>query len=126
MRNIAEIQREITEIQSKVQNYKIELIDIEDAIGYIIREKEAIESESLNNVRMYDMTQGNDWRGNLEKEAEHFQGAIIDSLTVAQEECTQLVHDMHSIEQTIQKRIEESLEKISLLEAEMYIDELCS
>ena len=77
MRNIAEIQREITEIQSKVQNYKIELIDIEDAIGYIIREKEAIESESLNNVRMYDMTQGNDWRGNLEKEAEHFQGAII-------------------------------------------------
>lgn len=118
MSNMADISNEIAELSSQVLKLKEELIDIETAIDYILKETDLIETESISKMQGYDMTQGSEWLGNLERDAEQYRGMLIDSVAIAQNQSGQLICDMRNVTKVIKNKIEESLRRISILEAE--------
>lgn len=116
--------QEITETKNKIDEYRNDQIEIENAIDYISQKKNDIDTNVQEYLRSYDMTQGEEWEGELETKAEQYQFDVHSAVSICQSDTMQAIEDLRDIISHIDELIKEAVNKITILEEELELVEI--
>ncbi|AOZ97286.1 MAG: DUF5082 domain-containing protein [Butyrivibrio sp.] len=112
---------EINELKQMIAHYEEYIAELEEAYAYIEERYHVIEEKVYNADTAYDMTNGDEWRGFLEKEAEELRNAMTSYTSDSQEETQHFLAEILVMIENIRELIKECQEKLACMEAELCI-----
>ncbi|SDA38542.1 protein of unknown function [Butyrivibrio sp. INlla18] len=109
---------EIQALYEQINEYRRDIEELEEE-RFCIRQQYTTIDEVNKSVIHYDMTYGDDWKGNLETEAEEYREEIYYTTDTALNEMLELIDDINRIIEAINELIEKCYAEIEELEAEL-------
>lgn len=96
--------------------------DIAIAVEFLTHKKAKIDEDVRKYLLTYDMSQGDEWQGELENKAEGYQSDIYNAVSLSQRDTLQSIDDLRYIMGQINERISEALNQVTMLEDELRIE----
>ncbi len=122
MRKSIDILSEIAENKNRISEYRKDLDDIAIAVEFLTHKKDKIDEDVRKYLLTYDMSQGDEWQGELENKAEGYQSDIYNAVSLSQRDTLQSIDDLRYIMGQINERISEALNQVTMLEDELRIE----
>lgn len=122
MRKSIDILSEIAENKNRISEYRKDLDDIAIAVEFLTHKKDKIDEDVRKYLLTYDMSQGDEWHGELENKAEGYQADIYNAVSLSQRDTLQSIDDLRYIMGQINERISEALNQVTMLEDELRIE----
>ncbi|SFU89276.1 YwqH-like family protein [Butyrivibrio sp. INlla21] len=115
MSSIGEMEREIHELEEKIEKYNDIIKILKEKRGEIQNERGIIINDAYTPEKAYDMTRSSTWRGKREEDAKDHQDKIKEKTKKGITATGQLLDDIETAIQNLLDKIEACKRRISYL-----------
>ncbi|WP_147367859.1 YwqH-like family protein, partial [Butyrivibrio sp. XB500-5] len=113
--SIGEMEREIHELEEKIEKYNDIIKILEEKRGELQKERGIIINDAYAPEKAYDMTRSSKWRGKREEDAKDHQDKIKEKTKKGITATGQLLDDIETAIQNLLDKIEACKRRISYL-----------